>query len=72
MWFSKIDGLTCQGLKVTPDNIKNSITIVADLLNFQKFGFGTIVGLRDTYNFHLIWALPVFVKRLNQEHLYIV
>ena len=53
MWFSKIDEFTCQGLKVTPENIKILITekgcfnfflfftknFLLDLLNFEKVCF---------------------------------
>ena len=61
MWFSKIDEFTCQGSKVTPENIKILITekrmlqfffffftknFLLDLLNFEKVCFWDGCGFR--------------------------
>ena len=57
MWFSKIDEFTCQGSKVTPENIKILTTekgrfnfftknFLLDLLNFEKVCFWDGRGFR--------------------------
>ena len=52
MWLSKIDEFAWQGLKVTPDNLKNSI-IEKGVSNF--FLFYTKNFLLDLFNFEKVW-----------------
>ena len=72
MWFSKIDEFTCQGSKVTSENIKILITEKGMLQFFfffflqKKFASRTAVGLGDMYKFHhlgVILAPLVLLKR---------